>query len=328
MRRLDPTYLCVLIAIMLLSSVGCARPAAWTDRAAHKSAFVTVNGIRLNYLDWGGAGPVLIFIHGSAGSPHGFDDLAPAFTDHFRVVAYARRGAGRSDAKGPYDVATLTEDLRTLMDSLGIATATLVGHSMGGDELTFMAGAHPDRVDRLVYLEGGYDWADSGPMFAGFPSGMDPTASAMRSIDAWRGYIRTVWMPAVLDSSRFEAMIRDVVVVQSDGTVRPAISDSVARALDAAQAATHRDYTKVRSPALALYAASFLDAHAGDAARRARVAAWERDFVVPFRQASINRITSELRGIEILKVPGTHNDFLFTSRDQVVAAMRKFLEGS
>jgi pimeloyl-ACP methyl ester carboxylesterase len=131
---------------------------AWSDPAAHKSRFVMSNGIRHYFLDWGSPGPALIFIHGYASNPHVFDDLAPAFTDRLRVVAYARGGHGQSEAKGPYDTVTLTEDLRGLMDGLGIAKAHLAGWSMGGVEITSMAGIHPERVDRIVYLDGAYEW--------------------------------------------------------------------------------------------------------------------------------------------------------------------------
>ena len=51
----------------------------------------------------------------------------------------------------------------------------------------------------------------------------------MKSLDAYRAYIRFT-MPAVSDSSRLEAYIRDLVVVQPDKTVRQAMSDSVAQA--------------------------------------------------------------------------------------------------
>ncbi len=107
---------------------------AWSETAAHKSGFVTANGIRLHYLDWGGLGPVLILIHGGLDNAHIFDDLAPAFSDHFRVIAYDLRGHGHSDAKGPFDTTTRTEDLRGLMDSLGIAKAHLAGWSLGGND--------------------------------------------------------------------------------------------------------------------------------------------------------------------------------------------------
>jgi pimeloyl-ACP methyl ester carboxylesterase len=94
-----------------LALAACRKTATWSDNSPHKSGFVTVNGVRLNYLDWGGSGPALMLIHGGGDNPQIFDDLAPAFTDRFRVVAYARRGHGQSEAKGPYDTATLTEDL-------------------------------------------------------------------------------------------------------------------------------------------------------------------------------------------------------------------------
>jgi len=190
-----PVIPATCVALTLLTLAACRKPATWSDTSPHKSGFVTANGIRLHYLDWGGSGSALILIHGYGSNPHAYDDLAPAFTDHFRVVAYARRGHGRSDAKGPYDTATLTEDLRGLMDGLGIAKAHLAGWSMGGNEITAMAGTHPERVDRIVYLDAAYDWADPA-WVAAFksmpPIFMTPPASAMTSLDAYRAYQRTV----------------------------------------------------------------------------------------------------------------------------------------
>src|SRR3990172_271326 len=105
----------------------------------------------------------------------------------------------------PYDVATLTEDLRGLMDSLRVAKASLAGWSMGGDEITAMAGTHPERVDRIVYLESAYDWAD--PLIVArlgnLPLDMNPPTSAKASLDTWREYWRTVWLAGVADTSRF-----------------------------------------------------------------------------------------------------------------------------
>jgi len=109
----------MLFATALLTLAAYRKTATWSDTAAHKSRFITANGVRLHYLDWGGAGPVLILIHGYGDNPHIFDDFAPAFTDRFRVIAYARRGHGQSEAKEPYDTATLTEDLRGVMDGFG-----------------------------------------------------------------------------------------------------------------------------------------------------------------------------------------------------------------
>lgn len=316
-------------ALALLTMAACRRSATWSDPAAHKIGFITVNGVRLQYLDWGGSGPALILIHGALDNPHMFDDLAPAFTDRFRVIAYARRGCGRSEAKEPYDIATLTQDLRSLMDGLGVAKAHLAGWSAGGNEVTAMAGTYPERVDRIVYLEGAYDWADlSAEAFKSFPHELPGPASAMKSLEAFRTYQRTVWFPAVSDGNRVEAYIRDLVVAQPDGTVRSAISDSALQAQINVLLTDHRDYIKVHSPALAIYAETFFDVRNGDLGLRATNRAWEQRYFAPFRAASIERVRRELSGVEIVNVTGTHVDFPFTSREQVVVAMRRFLSGS
>lgn len=317
------------LSVVPLTAIACRKAANWSDRAAHKSGFITANGIRMHYLDWGGSGPALILIHGFQENPHIFDDLAPAFTDRFRVVAYARRGHGESEAKTPYDTATLTGDLRGLMDGLGIAKADLAGWSMGGNEITAMASAHSERVGRIIYLDGAYDWGD--PAFAAAFQNLPPRYQklpdgVMASLDTWREFERDLWFPAVSDISRLEAYIRGTVAVQQDGSVRAVMSDSASQALGAALFAERRDYAKVRCPVLAIYTETLLPVHAGDAATVAANLAWEQKYMVPFRSASIERVRRELPTAETLTVPGTHMDFLFTSREQVAAAMRRFLD--
>ena len=132
----------------------------YTDASPHKSAFAHVNGVSLNYLDWGGDGPALVMMHGIGDDPHMFDDLASLLHDRFRIIAYARRGHGLSDAPpGPYDAATLAEDFRQLVDHLAIQRMSVLGWSMGANEGTAYAGQYPERVDKLIYLDGGYDWS-------------------------------------------------------------------------------------------------------------------------------------------------------------------------
>jgi len=306
-------------------SLGEAR--AWSDPAAHKNSFVEVNGVRLNYLDWEGSGPALILIHGAGGNPHYFDDLARAFTERFRVIAYARRGHGRSDAKGPYDTATLTEDLRGLMDAVGIAKAHLAGHSMGGNEITRFAGTYPDRVDRVVYLDAAYDMSD--PAFAAALKSMPPfmtegtPASALVTLDAYRARC-AAQLPGVRDTRRFEAWIREDVDIQPDGRVRLKKFEGVPQVF-AAALIDRRDYTRVRAPALVVYSASFGEMHHGDPAQVAATLDWNQRYIAPFRAASEERVRRELPNVKVLQVPGTHDDLVFTCRKQVVVAMGQFL---
>lgn len=131
------------------------------DKSPHKSDFVTVNGVKLHYLDWGGKGEALLFIHGDGGNAHTFDEMAPKFADRFRVLGLTRRGGGQSDKpETGYDTDTLVEDVRHFLDALKIKRVNLVGYSAGGNELTRFAGLYPKRTLKLVYLDAAYDRRD------------------------------------------------------------------------------------------------------------------------------------------------------------------------
>jgi len=124
------------------------------NRSNPKSDFVHVNGIRLHYLDWGGSGPKFLFLTGMGSSAYIHNSFAPLFTDRFNVLVLTRRGHGDSDyPEAGYDADTLVEDIRQFMDALNIERAVLAGHSIAGVELTHFAATHPERVEKLVYLD-------------------------------------------------------------------------------------------------------------------------------------------------------------------------------
>lgn len=319
-----------LASLWLSLAFGKAPSMSWVDPSRHTEGFVRVNGVSLEYLDWGGTGPVLILIHGSGDNPHVFDDLTPAFTDCFHVIAYARRGHGRSEAKPPYDTATLTEDLRGLMDTLNISRASLVGWSLGGNEVTAMAALHPDRVVKLVYLDAGYDWADPdyNVAFHAIPqSQFETPVAATKSVGAYLAYEKATDYTQLDDMRRIEAYLRESVLVRLDGSVRPRIPEEVMTALIASLWTNPpREYRRVRSPALAIFAESMMDLHVADPERRKQATDWEQKYMAQFRVKSIDRIRRELANVQILLVPGSHDSFFLTSRAQVVKAMRLFLQ--
>ena len=120
--------------------------------------FITVNGVKLHYLDWGGNGDVLLFLTSFGATAHEFDSLAPHFVDRFHALGLTRRGQGLSEKpESGYDTHTLVEDIRAFLDAKSIARATLVGYSVAGREETLFAATYPDRVNKLVYLDAAGD---------------------------------------------------------------------------------------------------------------------------------------------------------------------------
>ena len=131
---------------MFLLQAG-ATPAAYADR------FVTVNRLRIHYLDWGNtARPPMILIHGIARHAHTFDHIAPHFARDYHVLAIDMRGHGDSswDPKGDYLVEDHVKDLEALVRQLKLTRITMLGNSTGGRVVQVFAGLHPDLVTKLI----------------------------------------------------------------------------------------------------------------------------------------------------------------------------------
>ena len=96
----------------------------------------TADNTQIYYKDWGRGRPVVL-LHGWPLSSDSWDDQAFAIANAgYRVIAYDRRGFGRSSQPwSGYDYNTLTDDLREILKALDLTDATLVGFSMGGGEV-------------------------------------------------------------------------------------------------------------------------------------------------------------------------------------------------
>lgn len=112
--------------------------------------FVTVDGSEFHY-EIAGQGPPLILVTGLAGVGSYWDGNVAGLARHFTVIRYDHRGTGRSArTEGAYSIELLTADLVGLMAALGIANASIVGHSTGGAIGQILAAKHPELVDRMV----------------------------------------------------------------------------------------------------------------------------------------------------------------------------------
>ena len=128
-----------------------------------ESNAVPIGDLTMQYLDWGGNGPPLLALHGLASSGHWYKRVAPYLAGDYRIVAPDQRGHGATTpAPSGYDWQTLAEDAVALLDHLDIARAAVLGHSWGGHVASNLAMRFPDRVSRLVMIDGGFQ--DGGLM--------------------------------------------------------------------------------------------------------------------------------------------------------------------
>jgi pimeloyl-ACP methyl ester carboxylesterase len=147
---------------MLPVSLLCAQNVVSShDPKLHRVQFVTVDqDVKLEVLDWGGSGPPLVFLAGLGNNAHVFDRFAPKFVGSNHVYGITRRGFGASSAPlSGYSADRLGDDVLAVLESLNLQRPVLVGHSIGGSELSSIGSRHPEKVAGLVYLDAAYSYA-------------------------------------------------------------------------------------------------------------------------------------------------------------------------
>ena len=154
--RTGTTLLTLVLSLWLTATA--QEPVPKADPSPHSIQFVTVdNNVKLEVLDWGGSGRPLILLAGLGSTAHTFDRFAPKLAQSYHVYGITRRGFGASSApvpeNGNYSADRLGDDVLAVLDALKLARPVLVGHSIGGEELSSIGTRHPEKVTGLIYLD-------------------------------------------------------------------------------------------------------------------------------------------------------------------------------
>ena len=113
--------------------------------------------LRLNYVDWGNVeAPPLILQHGGRDHCRSWDWVANELRHDWHVIAPDLRGHGDSDwsPEGNYAMDAFVYDFAQLVDTLGYDQVTIISHSLGANIATRFTGLYPDKVRKLVNIEG------------------------------------------------------------------------------------------------------------------------------------------------------------------------------
>lgn len=306
---------------------GCER---MSDSTLHRAAYVRVrDGTRLHYLDWGGHGPTVVLLAGLGGSAHTFDDLAPQLTDSFRVIGITRRGTGESDrpSKG-YDVPSRARDDIDVLDSLRIASALFVGHSIAGDELTEIAAQYPQRVAGLVYLDAAYDRSTAPPLGANDPirhrAPVAPSVQTFTQLLESRRH-SALGLPHAMETDLWKTQ-RD-----EDGDLAVSPPLPIYTEMLESEKQWHPDYRSIHAPATAIYAfsperpATMTYLWPLDSADRVKWNAVWRTEHWGWQRQEIARFQREDPSVKIVVLNPADHLVYFSNTREVLAAIRAFL---
>jgi pimeloyl-ACP methyl ester carboxylesterase len=118
-------------------------------------ATIELHGQRYSYRA-AGSGPLVVLLHGIAGSSATWERVIPRLSTHYRVIAPDLLGHGESPKpRGDYSLGAYANLIRDLLNALGEDRGTIVGHSLGGGVAMQFAYQYPERCERLVLISSG-----------------------------------------------------------------------------------------------------------------------------------------------------------------------------
>lgn len=157
-----------------------------------------INGIDLEYADYPlENAPTLVFLHGMGSTKESFNAMISYFVGKYRVLTIDQRGHGNSSKEGPFTFDQLVDDLCELIEYENINHVSIVTGSFSGAIAQIFTACYPERVHKLVLLDGGFYKLSDAPGFdlekasAYVDPGFDSTEAIQEAIDNGYGELST-----------------------------------------------------------------------------------------------------------------------------------------
>jgi len=275
-----------------------------------RGRFVTVDGVRLHYLDRG-AGPAVVLIHGNGVTAEDFQlsGLLGRLAQGHRVIAFDRPGFGYSDRprRRPWTARDQARILLRALTAIGVEAAVFVAHSWGTLVAVEAALAEPERARGLVLLSG-YYWPTprldapllSGPAIPGLGDVMRFTVSPLLGWATTPLVFKQMFSPAKV-APRFKAGFPTSMSLRP-WQLRATAADAAMMPLEAARTAARRK--RITAPVLVI---------SGDG-----------DKIVSFADQS-KRLAGEL-GVQLQVIEGAGHMIHHTAPHEVATAIEAFLD--
>jgi pimeloyl-ACP methyl ester carboxylesterase len=273
----------------------------------------------------------MVLLPGGGNTAHVFDEFAPKLAARYHVYGITRRGFGASSVpETGYEADRLGDDVLAVLHSLKLARPFLVGHSLGGEELSSIGSRYPKRVAGLLYLEAGYQYAfDNGtggtldelqksanPQ----PPPPEPDRSdlaSFRALQSWFTRINGVTPP--------EAEFRrnwDSTPDGRPGAFRSGPMEAIMKGMT--------KYTGIAVPALAIFACPhdqgpWIKNHPDIAVRAAAKARSAQEAVLVEKQAKA--FENSVPGSHVVRLPGAHHYVFLSNEADVLREIDAFVAG-
>ena len=306
---------------------------AWLDPSPHRTQFIAVEtNIKLEVLDWGGSGRPLVLLAGLGNTAHVFDKFAPKLSATYHVYGITRRGFGASSAPLPsgdamYSADHLGDDVLAVLDALKLNRPVLVGHSLGGEELSSVGSRHPERVAGLIYLDAGYSYAYYDRSRGNLDIDLVELQKKLKKLQPGKGMQDPKTLVHELLETNLPGFERDLQQRQKELQVMPPAllaqaSISMPEAAQAIQTGEQK-YTNIPVPVLAIYAVPHDLGPLPGVDVTARAAFEASDEATTGEQAKA--FESGVPSARVVRLPHANHYVFFSNEADVLREMNAFL---
>ena len=270
--------------------------------------------IKIQLAIWEGKGKQILCVHGITANSRFWDCLASALSPHHRVIAMDLRGRGLSDKPSTgYSIENHCKDILALMNDQGLNRPVLMGHSLGAFISLVFVAQNPDKIDRLILVDGGGKLSDGqmAKVFAGIKPSLDRLGQVFPSLDAYLAQMRQApylqpWNSYMETYFRYEV---ENVEGGVSSRVHPEHINEEAKNLGKVDST--KFYKKVKAPTLILRATKGMLA--------------EDDLLLP--EDVVERMIREIPNAKRVDIEDTnHYSILFQPNESRDQAILEFLE--
>ena len=171
------------------------------------------DGITIQLAEWPGAEKVILCIHGLSANCRWWDIVSAGLAPQYRVLAMDIRGRGLSDKPTTgYSLAHHGRDILSILNDLSLQRVVLMGHSLGAFIASAFTAQHPDRVEKLILVDGGGQLSpeQSAKVLAGVKPSVDRLGQVFPSFEASLDYLKQAlpvkpWLPALETPYRYDS---------------------------------------------------------------------------------------------------------------------------
>ena len=271
------------------------------------------DGIQIQLAVWEGHGKDILCIHGLTANSRFWDCLALALSPIHKIIAMDLRGRGFSDKPlTGYSIEHHCRDILSLMNDQGLERTVLIGHSLGAFISLAFSAQYPQRVDRLILVDGGGKLSETqmAKVFAGIKPSLDRLGQVFPTFDAYVSLMKQApflqpWNSYMETYFRYE-------VEEGEGGVRSRVRPEhiEEEATNLKKEDSTQFYSKVSCPTLILRATEGMLA--------------EDDLVLPEDVA--NRMVKAMLHAELVELDGVnHYTILFQPNPMRDRVILKFL---